>query len=159
VLVAIGVFKLVKACLLVAVAAGALKFLDADTAKAFDHWARASQVVSSHEPLRRLFAGALAIDQATLVKISAVSLLYAALFATEGVGLCLRRKWAEYFTTIMTASLIPFEVYELVRGVTVPKVVVAAINVAVLCYLVWNLRRAPTHGASSGGSAVRPTNR
>jgi len=141
-LLAIGIFKLVKAGLLVAVAAGTLKFLDAHTADAIHRWARASQIVSSHEPLRRLLAFVLAADEATLIEISAVSLIYAALFATEGVGLCLRRTWAEYFTIIMTGSLIPFEVYELVKRVTVPKLVVTAINGAVLCYLIWIVRRA-----------------
>jgi uncharacterized membrane protein (DUF2068 family) len=141
-LLAIGIFKLVKAGLLVAIAAGTLKFLDADTAEALRHWARASQIVMSHEPLRRLLAFVSAANEATLIEISAASLVYAALFATEGVGLCLRKRWAEYFTIIMTGSLIPFEVYELVRRVTLPKLVVTAINVAVLCYLIWNVRRA-----------------
>ncbi len=141
-LLAIGIFKLVKAGLLVTVAAGASRFLDAGTAEALRHWARASKVVASHEPLRRLLAFVLAADQATLVEIGAVSLVYAALFATEGVGLCLRRKWAEYFTIVMTGSLIPFEVYELVHRVTLPKLVVTTINGAVLCYLIWIVRRA-----------------
>jgi uncharacterized membrane protein (DUF2068 family) len=140
-LLAIGIFKLIKAGLLVTVAAGALEFLDANTAESLRHWAHASQVVISHEPLRRLLAFLLAADQATLIEISAVSLVYAALFATEGVGLCLRRRWAEYFTIVMTASLIPFEAYELVRRVTLPKLVVTAINAAVLCYLIWIVRR------------------
>jgi hypothetical protein len=42
VLLVIGLFKLVKASLLVAVAAGTLKFLNPVTAKALRHWAEAS---------------------------------------------------------------------------------------------------------------------
>ena len=60
VLLAIGVFKLVKAALLVALAAGALKFANPDAADVLRHWARASAVVASHELIRRLLAAALA---------------------------------------------------------------------------------------------------
>ena len=42
-----------------------------------------------------------------------VTLAYAAVFAVEGIGLWMRRRWAEWLTTIITASLIPLEVWEL----------------------------------------------
>jgi uncharacterized membrane protein (DUF2068 family) len=151
VLLAIGVFKLVKAALLVALAAGALKFANPATTDALRHWARASGVAASHESIRRALASVLSADEATLVEIGAVSLLYAALFATEGVGLCLRKTWAEYLTAIMTASLVPLEVYELWRGVTVPKLVVTLVNVAVLAYLIWVLRRAAADKRQTAG--------
>ena len=44
-----------------------------------------------------------------------VTLTYAAVFAVEGVGLWMRRRWAEWLTTIITASLIPLEVWELIQ--------------------------------------------
>ena len=40
--------------------------------------------------------------------------IYAALFLVEAFGLWAGKRWAEYLTTIATASLIPFEIYELV---------------------------------------------
>ena len=36
-------------------------------------------------------------------------------FFDEGVSLLLRKRWAEYFTVIVTASFIPLEIYELVK--------------------------------------------
>ena len=137
---AIGAFKLIKAALLLALAVGALEFANPATAEALRHWARASGVAASHELIRRVLASVLAVDAAAMVKIGAVSLLYAALFVTEGVGLSLRKTWAEYLTAIMTGSLIPFEIYELFRGVTLPKLVVTLVNIAVLGYLIWVLR-------------------
>jgi uncharacterized membrane protein (DUF2068 family) len=42
---------------------------------------------------------------------------YAALMGIEGVALHQRKQWARWFTTIATSSLIPIEVYEIVREV------------------------------------------
>ncbi len=53
----------------------------------------------------------------------------------------LRKRWAEYFTIITTAGLIPLEVYEINRHVTAPKIVVLLINVAIVVYLVARIGR------------------
>lgn len=67
--------------------------------------------------------------------------IYAALFFVEGFGLWTGKRWAEYLTTIATASLIPFEIYELVLHVTWVKIVVLIANVAIVFYLIYLLRR------------------
>ena len=66
--------------------------------------------------------------------------LYAALEATEGVGLLLRRRWAEYLTVIATGIGIPFELLELVQRLTAVRVGALAVNVAVVLYLAWRKR-------------------
>ena len=63
------------------------------------------------------------------------------LLLTEGVGLAWGKRWAEYFTIIATSSFIPLEIYEIFRHTNVTKVVVLLINVAVVWYLVLELRR------------------
>ena len=65
---------------------------------------------------------------------------YAALVLTEGIGLALHKKWAEYFAIFVTASLIPLEIYELVHKFSFMKILVIAINVAVVVYLAFGLR-------------------
>ena len=57
------------------------------------------------------------------------------------MGLLLRRRWAEYFTVIVTGSLIPLEVYELWRRVTPARLMLVGVNVAVVWYLIAVLRR------------------
>src|SRR5439155_549395 len=52
----------------------------------------------------------------TLLAIGAFA--YAVLEGTEGIGLAMRRRWAEYLTVIATGVLIPFEAYEVVHKVT-----------------------------------------
>jgi len=66
---------------------------------------------------------------------------YAALFLTEGTGLLLRKRWAQYFTIIVTGSFLPLEVYEFARHASVAKLLVILLNVAIIGYLVVRLRR------------------
>jgi len=67
--------------------------------------------------------------------------VYGALFATEGIGLWMRKVWAEYMTVIITGSFIPLEVYEMIEHKSVVKGVVIALNIAIVVYLVWRLKR------------------
>ena len=53
------------------------------------------------------------------------------LLLTEGIGLLMRKHWAEYFTVISTAVFIPLEVYEIFHRFTLTKVGVLAVNVAI----------------------------
>ena len=59
---------------------------------------------------------------------------------TEGAGLLFRKRWAEYFTVVMTGVFIPLEVYELVKRYTTLRLGVLALNAAVLGYLISKLR-------------------
>jgi uncharacterized membrane protein (DUF2068 family) len=83
----------------------------------------------------------LSLDERKLRAIRAGTVIYAALLLTEGVGLLLRRRWAEYFTVIVTSSLIPLEAYEVLRRVTLARLILLGVNVAVVWYLIAVLRR------------------
>jgi uncharacterized membrane protein (DUF2068 family) len=63
------------------------------------------------------------------------------LFLTEGLGLWFLKRWAEWFTVIITSSLVPVEVYEIHRHPSAVKVVVLAINVAVVGYLLYRIAK------------------
>jgi uncharacterized membrane protein (DUF2068 family) len=74
----------------------------------------------------------------TLLALSAIA--YAALEATEGAGLAMRRRWAEYLTVIATGILIPYEAYEVISHPTLFKVGALALNLAVVGYLSYRKR-------------------
>jgi uncharacterized membrane protein (DUF2068 family) len=65
---------------------------------------------------------------------------YALLEGTEGIGLAMRRRWAEYLTVIATGAFIPFEVYEVVHRVTLLRVGALLLNLAVVGYLAYRKR-------------------
>jgi uncharacterized membrane protein (DUF2068 family) len=81
--------------------------------------------------------------------LGAVFLAYAAVEGIEAVGLWLTKRWAEYLTFIVTASLLPLEVYELANKLSPFKVVAFVINVAVVAYLLFAKRLFGINGGAA----------
>ena len=79
-----------------------------------------------------------AFNHINLIALSAIA--YAALEATEGIGLAMRRRWAEYLTVIATGILIPYEAYEVVTRPTLFKFGALILNLAVVGYLAYRKR-------------------
>jgi uncharacterized membrane protein (DUF2068 family) len=86
----------------------------------------------------------------TLEEIGLALLAYGLLEATEAVGLWFGKRWAEYLTFLATSILLPLEIYEIVHGGTVLKVVGFIINLAVVVYLLYAKR---LFGLRGGGAA------
>jgi uncharacterized membrane protein (DUF2068 family) len=63
-------------------------------------------------------------------------LSYGVVEGIEAVGLWYQRRWAEYLTFLVTASLLPLEIYEIVNRATVFKVIAFIINALVVVYLL-----------------------
>ncbi len=137
----IGIFKLAKASLLLCMGFGALALLDMKTRAEALH---RITILSGDAHFRLLERFANMVGIATKGRIEMISLgsfFYAALFATEGIGLLLQKRWAEYFTSIVTTSFLPLEIYEIVKRADALKIGLLAINIAVLIYLIWRLNR------------------
>ena len=139
----IAAFKLFKGLVLLAVAIGALRLLHRDLAGVVDHWVNAFRVDPHNRYLHWLLAKLPMVDDRKLKELSIGTFIYAAVFLTEGTGLAFHKRWAEYFTIITTSSFLPLEVYELIHHATIAKGVALAINIAVVIYLVRELRRYP----------------
>jgi uncharacterized membrane protein (DUF2068 family) len=149
-LLLIGVFKLLKAALLFAVGFGILKLLHKDVAEVLSHWIDVLRVDPDNRYVHGLLTKALSVDDRKLKEISVGTFCYAGLFLTEGTGLLLRKRWAQYFTIIVTSSLLPLEIYEMMRHVSVAKVLVLIINFAIVVYLVRNLQSSLDGGLRGG---------
>ncbi|MFA6562208.1 MAG: DUF2127 domain-containing protein [Verrucomicrobiia bacterium] len=142
---AIAFFKFVKAVLMILVGLGALALLNDDVRQKAQEWTHLLQMHTHHRALHMALEKLGAVQDRSLETAGVISFLYAALLFMEGIGLWLEKRWGEYFTATITASFIPFEIFEIVKHATGMKLAVLAINVAVLAYLVAVLRR----GASS----------
>jgi uncharacterized membrane protein (DUF2068 family) len=140
VLVLIGMFKLFKALLLISVAIGAIKFLHKDVVSTVMHWTQVLRVDPDNRFVHGILVRIFRVTPKQLKELSLGTFLYAGLFATEGVGLLLRKRWAEYFTIVTTSGLIPLEILELARHFTVTKLVVAFVNLLIVWYLVARVR-------------------
>lgn len=139
-LVAIGVFKLLKAALLFAIALGIHHQLHRDLQESVLHWARAVRVDPQNRFVHALISRVSGVSPRRLEEISLGTLIYGSLFAVEGTGLLLRKRWAEYLTIVSTALLLPVEVFEVVHRFRWPKLIVLVLNVAIVAYLIWQLR-------------------
>lgn len=138
---AIAVLKLAKALLLVAVGLGALNLLDSATADKAYRWASVVAWRVGPRTGSAVEARFSTLHESQLVAVAIVALSYAALFAVEGVGLWMKKRWAEFLTIIATSSFVPIEIYELVRRATWERVATLAINLFVVGYLIWKVRQ------------------
>ena len=90
-----------------------------------------------------------------LVLTGVVLAAYALLEAVEMVGLWMMKRWAEYLTFVVTASLLPLEIYELFVHVSVLKISAFVINVAVVVYLAYAKRLFGVRGGVRAEEAQR----
>jgi uncharacterized membrane protein (DUF2068 family) len=94
------------------------------------------------------------VDARALILVATGSFAYAALLVTEGIGLWLKRRWAEYFTIVVTGSFIPLELYELARRWTLIRLAAFGLNVLIVWYLVRQLRMTPPDSAELGAAGA-----
>lgn len=88
--------------------------------------------------LLRLLLAVGRFNHVTLLAVGAI--FYALLEGTEGVGLAMRRRWAEYLTVIATGVMIPYEAYEVAHRASLFKVGALLLNLAVVGYLAYRKR-------------------
>jgi uncharacterized membrane protein (DUF2068 family) len=144
----IALFKFIKVALLLAVGLGALRLLDSDTAARAQHWATALATGADRRFVQHLLARVLGLSPGRLEVLALGAFLYAGLFATEGTGLWLGLRWAEYLTVVATASFVPIEIFEVLQRPDPLRVGALVLNIAVVAYLVYRLWRSPGSGSN-----------
>ncbi|HET7014138.1 MAG TPA: DUF2127 domain-containing protein [Streptosporangiaceae bacterium] len=93
---------------------------------------------------------ALHFSQSMLTLIAVGVALFAIVELVEGIGLWLSKRWGEYFAMIVTSLGLPYEIWDLTRSVTWTKLLLFAINLALVAYLVLTKR---LFGARGGAKA------
>jgi uncharacterized membrane protein (DUF2068 family) len=137
----IAIFKLVKGLLLVAVGIGAIKLLHKDVSEIAAGWIATIRVDPDNRLIHGLITKLGLMNDHKLEELSLGSFFYAALLLTEGVGLWLKKRWAEYLTIVATCSFIPLELYEIAKRVTVTRIALLLLNLAIVWYLFVQLRK------------------
>ena len=77
-----------------------------------------------------------------LLTMAFSAMLYSAVRFVEAIGLWLQRKWAEWFGLLAGGLYIPIELFEIMRGITWPKVTLLIVNAGVVGYLAYILYQA-----------------
>jgi len=137
----IGIIKLVKGTFFFAIAIAAISVVYKDVQEVVGYRIQQMGFDPDNRFVQKLleFAGMATPQKVELFAIA--SFLYGGLFATEGIGLILHKRWALFFTVIITASFLPFEVYELAEDFTWVRLAVLIINVFFLVYLYIRIRK------------------
>jgi len=136
-IVAIGIFKLVKSTSLLALGAALIHWRNKDLGAVASRWI--GNVWLGRSSFDAVLVKLSLMSQKTIDEFAIGSFVYSVLLSVEGIGLCLRKRWAEFLTVGITASLLPFEFYELYHRVTTTGVVITVLNVAILVYLIVRL--------------------
>ncbi len=108
--------------------------------------------MSSHGLIVSELQHVLNLRESTLRILVATSLAYFVLETVEAVGLWRERRWAEYLTAVAIVGLMPFEIIELTKRITVIRVGALVINLAILLWLLWRKR---LFGLNGGRAATR----
>lgn len=135
-LVLIAAYKGLQALLFIAVGVGAMRLVHKDISVIFEQVREALHFSPESRLVNFLLDRATLLNDPVLRRIGAVAFGYAAVSLAEGVGLFFEKAWAEYLTLIITASFLPWEVFEMFRRLTWVRVGLLIINLLVLLYLL-----------------------
>lgn len=135
----IAIFKILKGALLLSFGISLL-FLNTKTAwlDAIGDWAGDELALVHSGPALYLLNQLQDVVAGGQLRFTGlVSLFYATVLFTEGTGVYLQQRWAEFLMVFATAALIPFEIHHLWHRPTAIAGTVLAAN----CFIVWFLYR------------------
>ncbi len=140
----IGLFKLSKAVFFLGVSLGALHFIHHDLSETVDHMIRELHFDPESHLVDLITDKVALVTHHRLRLISMGTFLYSGLCTLEAYGLLRRKVWAEFVTLWLSASFLPWEMYELIRHPSLWHVAILLANLLVVVYLLWMLRRKKT---------------
>jgi uncharacterized membrane protein (DUF2068 family) len=145
-LLVIAIFKFVKGAVFLALAFGALSFLHKDVASEVEGWLDQLRIDPDNQFIGTIMSKLQLVHTKELKELSVLGSGYAALFLTEGTGLLFRKRWAEWLTIVATSSLMPLEVYELIKEFTAVRLLALLVNGAVVLFLIYLVRQKQNQG-------------
>src|ERR1700761_1309282 len=135
-LILIAAYKLLQALLFAAVGVGALRLLHKDIGDVLTDLATALRFNPESHLVNFILDKASVLNDPILRRIGVAAFCYSGLSLAEGIGLYLERAWGEILTLIITASFLPWEIFEVIQKLTWIRVGLLVINFLVFLYLL-----------------------
>ncbi len=137
----IGAMKLISGATALLVGFGVFRFLGHDPGPHAERIIIHLGLDPNNHFIQEVLSRITGVSRAQLRALEIGTFFYAALHTVEGIGLILGYHWAEYLVIVATGSLIPFEIYELIRKLTYIRAGIFLVNVAIVIYLIITLRK------------------
>ena len=137
----IGGFKLFMGLLLIIVATGVLSLIHKDVEAVVEHWVNMLRFDPENRHIAALLEKLNLVEDRQLKQIGGLTFVYAGLLLTEGVGLLMKKRWAEFLTVFATASFIPLEIHEVITRFGIGRLSLLVINVGIVWFLIRSLKR------------------
>lgn len=135
-LILIAAYKLLQALLFAAVGVGAIRLLHKDIGDVLSDLATAMRFNPESRFVNFVLDKASLVNDPMLRRIGVVAFCYSAVSLAEGIGLYLEKTWGEVLTLLITASFLPWEIFEIFRKLTWLRVGLLIINLLVFLYLL-----------------------
>jgi uncharacterized membrane protein (DUF2068 family) len=135
-LILIAAFKLGQALLFFAMGVGVFRLLHKDIGDVLEKLANHLRFNPESKFVNFLLVESSILDDRLLKRIVEVFFIYAGLDLVEGIGLYLEKTWAKYLTLTITASFLPWEVFEIFHRLTIIRTGLLAVNTMVFVYLL-----------------------
>lgn len=132
----IALFKLAQGVFFIAVGFGVLHFLHKDVGDELAQVADHLRFNPESRFVNFVLDYASLLDDRLLRRIGTVVFIYAGLDLIEGVGLYLEKVWAQFLTLLITASFLPWELFQIFKRLTVSRVSLLVVNLVVFSYLL-----------------------
>jgi uncharacterized membrane protein (DUF2068 family) len=137
----IAVLEGAKALVVLIAGFGVLSLLHRDVAGLVTRWVEFLHFNPLHKYPQVFIAAARELTDTRLWLLAFAALVYSTIRGIEAVGLWFQRAWASWLGVLTGGIYLPFEIYELAHGFTLLKLSAFLVNVAVIAYLAFTLRR------------------
>jgi uncharacterized membrane protein (DUF2068 family) len=135
-LLLIAIYKFFYALIFIAIGVGAHRLLHKDIADQVETFARYLRFNPESRLVNIILEKASLLNDPVLRRIGFVAYCYAAVTLAEGIGLYLEKAWGEFLTLAITASFLPWEIFEIYRHVTWVRIGLLTANILVFVYLL-----------------------
>jgi uncharacterized membrane protein (DUF2068 family) len=135
-LLLIAVYKFLHALLFFAIGFGLHRLVHKNIADQIELLAHHLRFNPESRLVNFILEKASLINEPVLRRIGFVADCYATLTLIEGIGLYLEKAWGEFLTLAITASFLPWEIFEIFHRLTWFHVGLLTINILVLVYLL-----------------------
>ena len=133
----IAAFEALKGLLVLLVGFGLLHFLHHDIQSTAEELVRHSHLNPARHYPQIFIEAAKHTDDSRLWFLACLAFIYSAARLIEAWGLWRLRRWAQWFAIGSGGFYVPIEVVEIVKRITVLRVIVLAVNCFIVIYLIY----------------------